>query len=125
LPSEAFEPRFDHDDGDSGPGAGEDADSDEDDGIQRRSCTPFNEMSMSATSNTAKSVAELKRQQHYVERVVEESPIKQEILNVMPYNSCVPTLDFSRVILNMIRQYASQVSTPVTHNYLDILLRFA
>lgn len=114
LPSEAFEPRFDHDDMDSGTGAGEDADSDDDESGIHRPFTSFTDMPMSGSSNALKSVAELKRQQQYVERVVEESPIKQEILNVMPYNSCVPTLDFSRVILNMIRQYATQVFIPVT-----------
>lgn len=109
MPSEAFEPRFDHDDGDSCTGAGDDGDSDDDESGLMRPFASFSDMPASVTSNISKTVAELRRQQHFVERVVEESPIKQEILSVLPYNSCVPTLDFSRVILNMIRQYASQV----------------
>lgn len=45
----------------------------------------------------------------YVERVIGESPINKDILNVKPFISCLPALDFTAVIVNMIRHYASEV----------------
>ena len=107
MPSEAFEPRFDRDDDDSGNGAGEDVDSDDEESRFNQPFTPFCETSVG--TNSMKTMMELGRQQRYVQRVVEELPIKPEILNITPFNSCVPTLDFSKVIISMVRQYASQV----------------
>jgi len=107
LPSEAFEPRLDRDDDDSGTGAGEDVDSDDEESRFNQPYTPFYGTSMDLKG--MKNITELQRQQRYVQRVVEELPIKPEILNITPFNSCVPTLDFSKVIISMVRQYASQV----------------
>ena len=42
---------------------------------------------------------------------VTESPVKQEILNTVPYRHTVPTsLDFTSLIVDLIHQYAAQVS---------------
>jgi len=43
---------------------------------------------------------------------VTESPVKQEILSTVPYWQTVPTsLDFTSLIVELVHQYASQVST--------------
>ena len=42
---------------------------------------------------------------------VTESPVKQEILNTAPYWHVLPaSLDFTSVIVDLIHQYAAQVS---------------
>ena len=43
---------------------------------------------------------------------VTESPVKQEILSSVPYWQTVPTsLDFTSLIVDLIHQYAAQVTT--------------
>ena len=54
---------------------------------------------------------------------VTESPVKQEILNTPPFSQTVPSsLDFTSLIVELVHQYAAQVSSCICNLWLDVVL---